>query len=276
MRAILLFTGYLLVSVAAAFTAGGVWATWHPTATAQQTIESPGFNALGLTIAAILAIPLVLVFRVWVDRRSITSMGLQWQGFSRQAMAGVLLSIVLLGLGSLILFATGNIWWTGVTFDAASFFSALGLFALIALEEELVFRGYMLNNLMESMDKWTALTITTVAFALVHLGNLHIDLVAVINLLAGGFLLGINYIYTRNLWFSLLFHCSWNFCQGSVLGYEVSGLDFQSLLHMEKNGSHLLTGGQFGFEGSLIATLLLVITILVWQKRVSSKKQVPR
>jgi membrane protease YdiL (CAAX protease family) len=101
----------------------------------------------------------------------------------------------------------------------------------------------------------------------VHLGNLHIDVIAVVNLLAGGFLLGINYIYTRNLWFSILFHFSWNFCQGSVLGYEVSGLGFQSLLQMEKNGNTLLTGGQFGFEGSVIATILLVIAILFCQKR---------
>ena len=267
MRAIVLFIGYLLVSVAAAFIAGGIWTKLHPEATTEQTIESLEFNALGLLLAAVLSVPLVLAARLFIDRRSLRSMGFQWQGFSRQAIAGLLMGIVLLGTGSLVLLATGHIWWIDASFDAASFFPALALFALIAFEEELIFRGYMLNNLMDSMNKWAALCITTVAFALVHLGNLHIDVIAVVNLLAGGFLLGINYIYTRNLWFSILFHFSWNFCQGSVLGYEVSGLGFQSLLQMEKNGNILFTGGQFGFEGSVIATILLVIAILFCQKR---------
>lgn len=258
MRAIVLFMGYLIVSVAAAYIAGGIWTKLHPTATPEEIMESPGFNALGLTIAALMSVPLVLVFRLFIDRRSVRSMGFQWQGFSRQAVTGLILGMLLLGIGSLILYVTGQIWWTGASFDAIAFFSAFALFALIAFAEELIFRGYMLNNLMESMNKWTALTITTVAFALVHLGNLHVDVIAVINLLAGGFLLGMNYIYTRNLWFSLLFHFSWNFCQGSLLGYEVSGLGFQSILHLEKNGNTLLTGGQFGFEGSLVATLVLI------------------
>lgn len=278
MRAIVGFTGYLLASVAAAYIAGGIYTRLHPTTSPEATMESLEFNAIGLVLAAVLAIPLILAVRLYIDRRSILSMGFQWQGFSRQAIAGLLLGIVVLGIGSLVLVATGNVWWTAASFDARSFFSAFGLFALIALEEELVFRGYMLNNLMESMNKWMALAITTVAFAGAHLGNLHIDAIALLNLLAGGFLLGINYIYTRNLWFSLLFHFSWNCCQGSLLGYAVSGLGFQSLLHLEKNGPDLLTGGPFGFEGSIIATILLVVAILFCQQRNwwPWKQKVPR
>jgi membrane protease YdiL (CAAX protease family) len=267
MRAILGFIGYLLASVAAAYIAGSIYTKLHPTASAAATLESLAFNALGLVTAAVLCIPLILTARLYIDRRSVLSMGFTWQGFSRQAITGLLLGMVVLGIGSLILVGTGNIRWATASFDAASFFSAMALFALIALEEELVFRGYILNNLMESMDKWTALTITTVVFALVHLGNLHIDAIAVLNLLAGGFLLGINYVYTRNLWFSIFFHFAWNWCQGSLLGYEVSGLGFQSLLRMEKSGPSLLTGGPFGFEGSIIATLLLIVAILFCQQR---------
>ena len=87
-------------------------------------------------------------------------------------------------------------------------------------------------------------------------------------------LLGINYIYTKNLWFGILLHFSWNFFQGPLLGFEVSGLPLQSLLQHDIQGSELLTGGKFGFEGSLVATVLLTmaIVILAW---VYEKKYAP-
>jgi len=266
-RAVVFFIAYLLVVVGAVYLESAVWTRLDPRATTSAIVESPLFYYVGVLMDAVIAIPLVLVFRRFIDRRSFVSLGLAWRGFDRQAWVGLLPGMVLLGVGSLVLFFTGSIWWTDTRWEAASFFSALGLMALTAFEEELVFRGYMLNNLLESLPRWTALGITSVIFMLMHLGNLHISPFAIVNLLAGGFLLGLNYMYTRNIWFSVFFHFSWNFFQGSILGYEVSGLPFQGLWPMEKNGPDWLTGGAFGFEGSVVATVLLVMAILLTARR---------
>jgi len=87
-------------------------------------------------------------------------------------------------------------------------------------------------------------------------------------------LLGVNYIHTRNLWFSILFHLGWNFFQGPVLGYRVSGINFSSLLQTELNGDLIITGGEFGFEGSIVNTALCLILVLLLN-RVYEKKFQP-
>jgi membrane protease YdiL (CAAX protease family) len=142
-------------------------------------------------------------------------------------------------------------------------FIAVVLMGLIALAEEMVFRGYILNNLMQSMHPWAALACSAVIFAVAHGSNPGITSIATVNLVLAGLLLGINYVYTRNLWFAILFHFSWNFFQGPVLGYEVSGLPLQSVLQPGLNGPWWLTGSPFGFEGSFIATCLLMLSLLV-------------
>ena len=83
------------------------------------------------------------------------------------------------------------------------------------------------------------------------------------NLLLAGILLGSAYIYTRNLWFAIALHWFWNWLQGPVLGFEVSGNAFgESLLTLDTSaGSALLNGGPFGFEGSLICTVLMLAAI---------------
>jgi uncharacterized protein len=84
-----------------------------------------------------------------------------------------------------------------------------------------------------------------------------------VNIFLAGILLGVNYIYTRNLWFGWLLHFSWNFFQGSVLGYNISGLTLQPVLTQEMKGADWLTGGQFGFEGSVVSAVLQLLAILI-------------
>ena len=79
-------------------------------------------------------------------------------------------------------------------------------------------------------------------------------------------LLGLSYIYTRNLWFPIALHFSWNFFQGTVFGFNVSGIDSYSIIEQEAIHDNLLTGGKFGFEGSIVSVLLHLVFILVIYK----------
>ncbi|RYG01005.1 MAG: CPBP family intramembrane metalloprotease, partial [Chitinophagaceae bacterium] len=128
---------------------------------------------------------------------------------------------------------------------------------IVAISEETLFRGYLLNNLMQSFDKWKALGFSAMMFAFMHIGNPNITAVAALNILLAGGVLGCNYIFTKNLWFGIMFHFTWNFLLGPVLGYNVSGVGISSLTRPEINGSEIFTGGEFGPEGSVIVTLLL-------------------
>lgn len=223
-------------------------------------------DAILLVIAGttLLTALLVVVFRLFIDRRSLLSLGFPWRG--REALIGFLLGPAILGIGSSILYLMDNLHWTDSLINPTDLLAGFAIMLLTAVGEELVFRGYVLNNLLESMEKWTALAISALLFAFIHAGNNGLHVVGLINLFVGGLLLGINFIYTRNLWFSIFFHFSWNFFQGPVLGYKVSGLDLQSVLQQELSGSTLLTGGDFGFEGSILDTTISVVALLLlWQ-----------
>lgn len=267
-RALLFFIAYIGVYFAGSAAVGAVWLMRRPAGPdAEAALSDPSLTLTILLSSSVLVIVVAFLFRRLLDRQSIGSMGFAWKGHEQQAAAGFLLGILLPGAGSLLLYATGHIDWVDTQVDRGALATGLLLFTLTAFCEEIAFRGYLLNNLLLSYRRWVALGISALLFALVHLGNAHLNPVALVNLLAGGVLLGLNYVYTRNLWFSICFHFTWNFFQGPVLGYEVSGLGLPSLWQMDRKGDVLLTGGAFGFEGSAVATGLLVLAILLVRQR---------
>ena len=155
-------------------------------------------------------------------------------------------------------------------------------FLLVALFEEILMRGYILGRLLHTrMNKFLSLFISSALFALLHIFNPEIDFLPMLNLLLAGMLLGASYLYTKNLCFPISLHLFWNWIQGPVLGYEVSGNNFiSSMLTLHLPEDNVLNGGAFGFEGSLICTvLMIVLTILiVWwgEKREAISLAVPQ
>ena len=212
----------------------------------------------------VISLVCVFVFRQFVDRRSFMSLGWPLMGYVNEALTGLLMGPGLMGLTAVLLLLSGHLEWTDIVFDPSSFFISFGLMVFIAFSEELVFRGYILNNLMDSFsNKWIALAISALLFACFHLTNPGMHTLAFANLFLAGLLLGINYIYTKNLWFSFLFHLTWNFFQGPILGFRVSGLNLPSILQAETKGDLFLTGGDFGLEGSIITTAISFISLMI-------------
>ena len=133
-----------------------------------------------------------------------------------------------------------------------------------AVFEEGMCRGFLLGRMMDAgINKFTALVLSSAVFSCLHLANPGFALLPFINLLLAGVLLGAAYIYTRNLWFAIGLHWFWNWLQGPILGFEVSGNVLEgSLLTLEEPAEAvLLNGGTFGFEGSLVCTVLMVAGI---------------
>lgn len=268
-RALLFFIAYLGLYFLIALMAGFVFVLQEPAQSGKtgQQLTSTFYQVPLLVVSALAAMGLAFVFRRQLDKQSIASMGFAWRGHQRDAWAGLLLGIVLLGTGSLVLYFSGHIDWQDMQLNVRALLTGLGLMVVTALCEEVIFRGYILNNLLQSMPVWWALGGSALLFAVTHLGNFHLNPIALANLLAGGTLLGCNYVYTRNLWFPVFFHFSWNFFQGPVLGYPVSGLELAPLWPMDRPGNVLLTGGDFGFEGSVLATVLMIMAIFFCLQR---------
>jgi uncharacterized protein len=215
-------------------------------------------------LSAIGLIPLALIiytFRKFLDKRSISSMGFSIKNRTCDIVAGFFIAVILFGLGSFILVEINGIGITYLGFDLSSFLLSLVLFIIVAFHEEILMRGYVLNNLMGSTNKYLALLISAVIFSILHGLNANISLLALVNLMLAGIILGSTYIFTKNLWFPISLHLFWNFFQGPVLGYSVSGMKISSVFKVTLTGSDTVNGGQFGFEGSMVCTVLLIIVI---------------
>src|SRR6056297_829579 len=215
------------------------------------------FSQFMSLIAAALSI---WVFRKLIDRKSILSLGFNIKGRFKDIIAGFLLGFILQGLGFIILYLSNQLTVTEIAFNANAFFGSLVLFIIVGVVEESVMRGYILCNLMDYMkNRYLALLISAVIFAVFHGLNPNITVLGFINLILAGFVLGISYIHTRNLWFPIFLHISWNFFQGPVFGFEVSGIDTKAIINHDITGNELITGGRFGFEGSILITILLIL-----------------
>lgn len=217
-------------------------------------------------LSAVGLIPLALIiftFRKFLDRKTILSMGFSFRNRFRDLCAGFIIAFILMVGGSLILYATNQIGLSSIPFKVSGIIFSFILFIIVALNEEILFRGYILNNLLDSSNKYVALLISALIFSMLHSLNPNFSFLAFINILLAGLILGSTYIFTRNIWFPISLHLFWNFLQGPVMGYSVSGMKIESVFKVNLKGSDLINGGQFGFEGSLVCTLLLIPAILM-------------
>lgn len=204
----------------------------------------------------------VLVLRWRNLPLSLLGMSLRGRGKDLLAGLGVAVLLYAVGFGTSLLMGTVEI--ASVQWIPRDLLGTLLFFLLVAVTEEVMLRGFVLGRMLSAgMNRFVALFLSSALFSAMHLFNPNFALLPFVNILLAGCLLGASFLYTRNLCFPVVLHWFWNWLQGPVLGYEVSGMDSgETLLTLRLTGSDLLTGGSFGFEGSLLCTVLLVVGTL--------------
>lgn len=231
------------------------------------TIPDTPFQALIGSFCAMLGTLLVLwFFMKYVDKEKFVNLGLQFKNRKKDFIVGIGLGILIMGVGYELLVLMNEISFDKIVFEPINILISLALFTCVAVMEEFLFRGYILRNLMISFNKYIALIISSVLFALIHGMNPNMDGFSVMSLVLAGILLGISYIYTKNLWFPVALHLSWNLFQ-TLFGFNVSGQDFYSLIEFNIQENNLLNGGAFGMEGSIlsiIANVLIIIVVIIY------------
>jgi hypothetical protein len=200
-----------------------------------------------------------------IDKQPLTQMGFAVKGHVNDAFAGLCTAVAILATGTLVLMATGHLKFAQGDAGKRTLLLNLLFCVMVAFTEEIVFRGYLLKSFLQSYKPWVALVLSAAVFALFHAGNPNAAFLPVCNVLVAGLLMGVNYMYTRNLWFGIVLHLAWNFLQGPVLGYSVSGLEAEGLLYPVLQGPDYITGSNFGFEGSVVTLVLqIIVTLFLW------------
>ncbi len=241
-------------------------------------------------IVTLLAVSLSLFLAgLFLDRRPFADFGFhmsrQWWpdlGF------GLLLGAVLMTMVFLVEWSLGWVTITNtyqVPQEGQSFLLALLqpliIFLCVGIYEELLSRGYLLRNVAEGLNIprlqpqgaiIIAWIISSVVFGLGHFSNPNSSLISNINLVLAGIFLGLGYILTRELAMPIGIHITWNFFQGNVFGFPVSGIGSfadTSFIAIEQGGPDVWTGGTFGPEAGLLGVVAILtgcLLIVGWVK----------
>ena len=159
--------------------------------------------------------------------------------------------------------------WRLNIMDHGLFFRATALSVAMALSagfsEEVMFRGYLLTTLARKNNIWVAVACSSLFFALFHAGNASFSIIGFVNLALFGFFAAIVTLRRGSIWAISAIHAAWNFAQGNVFGFNVSGTPMTDTLLATKqnNFGAILSGGEFGLEGGLGATIVLLVAILL-------------
>ncbi|WP_167608881.1 CPBP family intramembrane glutamic endopeptidase [Maribellus sediminis] len=216
-------------------------------------------------VLAVLAV--VFIYWVKIYKNPFNTIGFQQTAATgKELLQGFLTGIFLIGIIFLALLYTNQIEVTGIQFSRQFFFFHILLYLLVGVNEELLFRGYLLGTTMKLANKYVVLCIFALLFSFVHFSTNDFSLFPITNIFLAGIILGQYYIHTKRLWYSISLHFTWNFFQGPVFGSNVSGNNnLQSIIQQNPIGKEWITGGSFGFEGSAIMTGLLILLIIYFE-----------
>jgi len=260
-------------------------------------IQSPATTLLTLIFPALTPIADALLFYVvnallvigmtWlmtrhIDHRPLTDIGLRLDSHNAEDFVfGLLLGAGLMTLIFVTEFALGWIIVTNylhTTLRNATFGIAIWqpifLFVAVGINEELLSRGYQLRNLAEGINfafvtPRTAVLIawlfSSLIFGFLHILNPNSTWVSTTALMLAGIMLGLGYVLTGRLGLPIGLHITWNFFQGSVYGFRVSGNDLSntSFIAIQQVGPQLWTGGAFGPEAGLLGIVAILLGLLL-------------
>ena len=226
-------------------------------------------SPLVIVIIAAAATPAVYIARRWIDGKGFVSLGLELNARSlADVVFGFLLSGFMAGTVFYVMLALGFIGNVQLAAFGPAALAALGgslcVMALVGFWEELVFRGYVLQNMAEGMGMTRAVLVSCALYAFVHAANPNAGLLSAAIIALFGYLRIYGYLSTGQLWLSIGMHTGWNFFQATVFGYAASGhAEEWRLFTHEPSAAGWLSGGDFGPEASLITIPVVLVALLI-------------
>ena len=219
------------------------------------------FSTVSMLIAPILT---YMIF----EKRDKWSLGIQQPDAMKSLMQGLAVGILLISVSFLAIWLFNGLYINTIQYDSETLKAvvvSLGLFILVALSEELLFRGYIQGLLRNHYGANIAIIHSSILFALLHMMNPGIlsTPFTLINIFLVGVFFAVTREITGGIWLAIGFHLTWNFFQGNIFGFAVSGTDSKTIISITSQGNSFISGGDFGAEGSMIATVILLIACFI-------------
>jgi uncharacterized protein len=235
-----------------------------PKAEYDLLLESNWMFLMGTQIATVLGALLAIYLMVnKIENRRLSDINLTIN--INSLLKGFLIGTSLIAVFVLVMQVTGL---ASFSYSGISSKIVLGffLYSTVAIGEEVVVRGYILNNLREKMNDYLAVFISSLFFGAMHLLNDDFTMIGFLNITISGVLSSILFIKLKTISAPIGEHWAWNFIQGPIAGFNVSGHKETGILHVEPLSPDFITGGGFGAEGSiLLIPITLIAIVFVWK-----------
>ena len=214
---------------------------------------------------------ILFLFIFWVkviEKNALSSLGFVKRNWLKYLVWGILLSLLQMGVIALVyqVGGIGSFKLNELSLEPILFI--LGLFPFWLLQggtEEVATRGWLLTRIAARTNLPLAIVISSSLFGILHMGNAGVTFLSVLNIILDGVLAALLFIYTDSIWLVVAQHGTWNYVQGNLLGFQVSGTgaDASIFSFTMGDGPDWLTGGAFGAEGSIITTLVLLVSLVI-------------
>jgi membrane protease YdiL (CAAX protease family) len=209
----------------------------------------------------------VYIARRWLDKRSFESLGLRLDKHALpDIFAGIGITFLQMGFIYVVMLGLGWLTFEGFAWEfdpigavITGVLTFLFVFILVGWHEELLSRGYHLQTIASGINLFWGVILSSAVFGLLHLGNPNATWVSTAGIFFAGVYLAYGYLRTKQLWLSIGLHIGWNFFEGVVFGFPVSGMDFYTLTRITIHGPETWTGGAFGPEAGLIVLPALIV-----------------
>jgi hypothetical protein len=224
------------------------------------------------TLAECFAITISVFYsRRFFDKRTFSSLGLSINSttvkdiFAGFGIAAVMMGFIFIIAYSLKLLNVISFAWEsdGIPKAVGQTFIWLVIFIMVGWQEELLSRGYQLQNLTDGVNLPWGVIISSIAFAILHILNPGASWISTIGIFLAGLFLALGYILTKQLWLPIGLHIGWNFFEGVVFGFPVSGMSTYKLVLIQASGPKLWTGGEFGPESGLLLLPALILGVIL-------------
>lgn len=214
---------------------------------------------------------ILLLFIFWVkviEKNSLSTLGFVKKNWLKYLGWGILISLLQMGVIALVYQVGGIGTFELNELSLEPILFILGLFPFWLLQggtEEVATRGWLLTRIAARTNLPLAIGISSSLFGILHLGNAGVTFLSVLNIILDGVLAALLFIYTDSIWLVVAQHGTWNYVQGNLLGFQVSGTgaDASIFSFTMGDGPDWLTGGAFGAEGSIITTLVLLVSLVI-------------
>ena len=225
---------------------------------------------------------ILFLFIFWVkviEKNALSSLGFVKRNWLKYLGWGIMFSLVQMGVIALVYQVSGIGSFELNELSLEPILFILGLFPFWLLQggtEEVATRGWLLTRIAARTNLPLAIAISSSLFGFLHLGNSGVTFLSVLNIILDGVLAGLLLIYTNSIWLVVAQHGTWNYVQGNLLGFQVSGTGADASIFSFTMGSgpDWLTGGAFGAEGSIITTLVLLVSLVIVYRLGERKERV--